>query len=274
MYQDTDPDYLLIKRWVPEYEQDFLWNHTREIRERRGERPIMVIESSKKEHHRRHRSEPEFEFIRKSRKHEKKLSPSPLLTFLAGGKPRENMSDAVVDDFHHHRHESEPVEFIRKSKKREKKLSPSPLLTFLAGGKPTENMGDAVVDDGKVDDLLAEYTTVFKEADQSPKKVETEKQDRQKETDEGAKISNSEEDRLGEEFLRSTRLDDYFSDDEHSVSSSSSSIVVRTTRRSRFMRRLRKLWPSNMARNRFRRKRAWSGSVSSGSGSGSSVMSW
>jgi len=26
---------LLIKRWVPEYEQDFLWAHTREIRERR-----------------------------------------------------------------------------------------------------------------------------------------------------------------------------------------------------------------------------------------------
>jgi hypothetical protein len=28
-----DPDYILIKRWVPEYEQDFLWAHTKQIRE-------------------------------------------------------------------------------------------------------------------------------------------------------------------------------------------------------------------------------------------------
>jgi len=75
---DTDPDYVLIKRWVPEYEQDFLWNHTREIRERRG--PVVaVIEGKKKHHH-----ETEFEFVRK--KKERKPSPSPLLTFLAGGK--------------------------------------------------------------------------------------------------------------------------------------------------------------------------------------------
>ncbi|KAF4630978.1 hypothetical protein G7Y89_g7154 [Cudoniella acicularis] len=32
---DTDPGYLLVKRWVPEYELDFLWSHTREIREKR-----------------------------------------------------------------------------------------------------------------------------------------------------------------------------------------------------------------------------------------------
>jgi hypothetical protein len=28
-----DPDYILIKRWVPGYEQDFLWAHTKQIRE-------------------------------------------------------------------------------------------------------------------------------------------------------------------------------------------------------------------------------------------------
>jgi hypothetical protein len=28
-----DPDYILIKRWVPEYEQDFLWAHTKQVRE-------------------------------------------------------------------------------------------------------------------------------------------------------------------------------------------------------------------------------------------------
>lgn len=74
-----DPDYVLIKRWVPEYEQDFLWSHTREIRERR--KPVLVAIEGKKHHH----SEPEFEFVRK-KEHKRKPSPSPLLTFLAGGK--------------------------------------------------------------------------------------------------------------------------------------------------------------------------------------------
>jgi hypothetical protein len=32
---DIDPNYILIKRWVPEYEQDFLWAHTAEIRAKR-----------------------------------------------------------------------------------------------------------------------------------------------------------------------------------------------------------------------------------------------
>jgi hypothetical protein len=76
-----DPDYILIKRWVPEYEQDFLWAHTREIRERRA--PVLVAIEGKKKHHEHH--ETEFEFVRK-KKHERKPSPSPLLTFLAGGK--------------------------------------------------------------------------------------------------------------------------------------------------------------------------------------------
>ncbi|KAK0117728.1 hypothetical protein ONS95_012056 [Cadophora gregata] len=76
---DQDPDYVLIKRWVPEYEQDFLWSHTREIRERR--QPVLLSIEGKKHHH----HETEFEFVRK-KKHERKPSPSPLLTFLAGGK--------------------------------------------------------------------------------------------------------------------------------------------------------------------------------------------
>jgi hypothetical protein len=74
-----DPDYVLIKRWVPEYEQDFLWSHTREIRERR--KPVLVAIEGKKKHH----EEVEFEFVRK-KEHHRKPSPSPLLTFLAGGK--------------------------------------------------------------------------------------------------------------------------------------------------------------------------------------------
>jgi hypothetical protein len=77
-----DPDYVLIKRWVPEYEQDFLWAHTKQIRERR--RPVMLaIEDGHKHHH--HSEESEFAIVRK-KKHERRPSPSPLLTFLAGGK--------------------------------------------------------------------------------------------------------------------------------------------------------------------------------------------
>ena len=76
--QLQDPNYVLIRRWVPEYEQDFLWNHTREIRERR--QPVMMAIEGKKKH-----GEVEFEFVRK-KEHKRKPSPSPLLTFLAGGK--------------------------------------------------------------------------------------------------------------------------------------------------------------------------------------------
>ncbi|KAF6818453.1 ankyrin repeat protein [Colletotrichum sojae] len=36
----VNPDYILIKRWVPEWEQDALWKHTRELREKRDLRRI------------------------------------------------------------------------------------------------------------------------------------------------------------------------------------------------------------------------------------------
>ena len=79
--RSQDPDYVLIKRWVPEYEQDFLWAHTKQIRERR--RPMLLAIEDKKHHH--HGEETEFSIVRK-KKHERRPSPSPLLTFLAGGK--------------------------------------------------------------------------------------------------------------------------------------------------------------------------------------------
>jgi hypothetical protein len=79
-----DPDFVLIKRWVPEYEQDFLWAHTKQIREAR--RPVMLaIEDAGRHHH--HSGETEFAIVKK-KKHERRPSPSPLLTFLAGGKAR------------------------------------------------------------------------------------------------------------------------------------------------------------------------------------------
>ncbi|KAF4510479.1 hypothetical protein G6O67_002360 [Ophiocordyceps sinensis] len=60
---DSDPEYVLIKRWVPEWEQDQFWKHTRH----------------------RHQ-EPEFEWVRK--KNDRKRSKSPaLLMYLAGARP-------------------------------------------------------------------------------------------------------------------------------------------------------------------------------------------
>ncbi|RBA09691.1 hypothetical protein FPRO05_05627 [Fusarium proliferatum] len=39
---DTDPEYVLVKRWVPEAEQDRMWNHTRLIREKRAESLLVL----------------------------------------------------------------------------------------------------------------------------------------------------------------------------------------------------------------------------------------
>ncbi|KAH7017917.1 hypothetical protein EDB80DRAFT_706334 [Ilyonectria destructans] len=78
---DADPDYVLIKRWVPEWEQDQLWKHTkyiREVREKRGK--TLLIEEKKHPN-----LEPEFEWVRK--KHDRKRSKSPsLLMYLAGAR--------------------------------------------------------------------------------------------------------------------------------------------------------------------------------------------
>jgi hypothetical protein len=74
----------LIKRLVPEYEQDYLWNHTRELRElRERQRQPIVLETEEKKHKHHSDKDDEFEIFRK---HSGKTSPSPLVTFFAGGK--------------------------------------------------------------------------------------------------------------------------------------------------------------------------------------------
>ncbi|KAK8095427.1 uncharacterized protein PG998_002058 [Apiospora kogelbergensis] len=79
---DQDPEYVLIKRWVTEPEQDMLWRHTKIIREERSGKLIMTIKD--KEHRHKH-LEPEFEWVRKK---ERRRSKSPsLLMYLAGAKP-------------------------------------------------------------------------------------------------------------------------------------------------------------------------------------------
>ncbi|KAF4973009.1 hypothetical protein FSARC_586 [Fusarium sarcochroum] len=80
---DADPEYVLIRCWVPEREQDRLWKHTKLIREKR-DRMLMV------EDKRYSRDEPEFEWVREKEKrhHSRIRSKSPsLLMCLAGVKP-------------------------------------------------------------------------------------------------------------------------------------------------------------------------------------------
>ena len=77
-----DPEFLLVKRWVPEWEQDQLWKHTRIIREKRSSSGRTLMVEEKRHSHR----EPEFEWVRKK---ERRRSKSPgLLMYLAGGRPQ------------------------------------------------------------------------------------------------------------------------------------------------------------------------------------------
>ncbi len=77
---------------MPEDEQDRLWEHTKEIRERRERllthntttTTVLQIEDSK--HRTRLSGDVQYEFVKKRDKRRDK-SPAPgLITFLAGGK--------------------------------------------------------------------------------------------------------------------------------------------------------------------------------------------
>ncbi|OAA39150.1 hypothetical protein NOR_06410 [Metarhizium rileyi] len=77
---DHDPEYILIKRWVPEWEQDQFWRHTKYIREKRTS--TLLIGEKKT-----HRREPEFEWVRKKSDRKRSKSPGGLLMYLAGARP-------------------------------------------------------------------------------------------------------------------------------------------------------------------------------------------
>ncbi|KAL2105558.1 hypothetical protein VUR80DRAFT_8173 [Thermomyces stellatus] len=84
---DEDPEYILIKRLVPEWEQDTLWKHTKLVRERRSK---LILNVDDKKHRHRHRhslnSDAEFEWVRKKSPRRRSKSPG-LLMYLAGAKP-------------------------------------------------------------------------------------------------------------------------------------------------------------------------------------------
>lgn len=86
---DPEPGYILIKRWVPEYEQDQLWAHTRQIRlvrehEHSDHKVVLKLEDGKK--HKKSKDDDQFMWVHK--KTERRRSKSPgLLMYLAGGRP-------------------------------------------------------------------------------------------------------------------------------------------------------------------------------------------
>ncbi|KAM3498051.1 hypothetical protein MY10362_008616 [Beauveria mimosiformis] len=75
----ADPaGFVIIKRPVPEWEQDHFWKHTKYIREKR-------LFLGDKRHHHRHKSDIEL-LVRKTERKRSK-SPSPLMLWVAGGRP-------------------------------------------------------------------------------------------------------------------------------------------------------------------------------------------
>ncbi|KAI8631542.1 hypothetical protein F5Y19DRAFT_493418 [Xylariaceae sp. FL1651] len=75
-----DPEYILIKRWVPDTELDVLWRRTRALREQRVNKSVISTEDGDDKEHMS-----EFEWVRQK---ERKKSPSPsLLAYLAGERP-------------------------------------------------------------------------------------------------------------------------------------------------------------------------------------------
>jgi hypothetical protein len=81
MRLSQDPEFILVKQWVPEWQQDQLWKHTKYIREKRTK--LLMVEE-KKHHH--HHHENDFEWVRKKPDRRRSKSPS-LLMYLAGARP-------------------------------------------------------------------------------------------------------------------------------------------------------------------------------------------
>ncbi|RSL98916.1 hypothetical protein CEP52_010054 [Fusarium oligoseptatum] len=88
---DPDPEYVLIKRWVPEPEQDRLWAHTKSIRERRG--GPLVSEKWKPQ-----KDAPEFAWVRHKKPGRRRSKNPALLMYLAGVKPSEETNQTEEPD--------------------------------------------------------------------------------------------------------------------------------------------------------------------------------
>jgi hypothetical protein len=75
---------VLVKRWVPHYEQDFLWAHTRELGKERVDRRIVMIQNRHQGH-----SEQKLNFVRMRRARR----PGPPRPGIVGYDSRGDNSD-------------------------------------------------------------------------------------------------------------------------------------------------------------------------------------
>lgn len=75
---DQDPDFVIIKRWVPEWEQKQFWKHTRYIREMRK----TVVYKDRHHHH----DKEQIELVVRKKERRRSKSPSPLLMYLSGAR--------------------------------------------------------------------------------------------------------------------------------------------------------------------------------------------
>lgn len=82
---------MLIKRWVPEHEQDFLWEHTTELRNRRrgitnttSTSTTMLKVEGDDNHDNDDHGDVQYEFVKKKDRRRDK-SPN-LIKFLSDGR--------------------------------------------------------------------------------------------------------------------------------------------------------------------------------------------
>lgn len=83
-----NPEYIIVKRWVPPEEQKELWSLTRVIRgDREKVTTTLTVEDRGHSHsHHRHKSGDGLVLVRKT-KRERSRSPSvSVLSYLAGGR--------------------------------------------------------------------------------------------------------------------------------------------------------------------------------------------
>lgn len=82
--QNQDANYVLVKRWVPEWEQKTLWKHTKLVREKRS-KLVLSVDDGQHRHRHRHQDS-DFEWVRRRSPRRRSKSPS-LLLYLAGARP-------------------------------------------------------------------------------------------------------------------------------------------------------------------------------------------
>lgn len=84
--QKQNPDYVLIKRWVPPEEQKELWSLTKVLRDGREKVTTTLAIEDRSHHHHRHKSGDNLVVVKKT-KRERSRSPSvSTLMYLAGAR--------------------------------------------------------------------------------------------------------------------------------------------------------------------------------------------